>query len=58
MRGAGVETLHLHRLFWAGVEILDGFVVLDGVRYDGEVCYEWFTLLWRHSVSKDLGMRV
>lgn len=24
-------------LFWAGVEILDEFVVLDRVRYDGEV---------------------
>lgn len=28
---------HLDGLFWAGVEILDEFGVLDGVRYDGKV---------------------
>lgn len=36
-RGGNITEGHLGRLFWAGVEILDEFVVLDRVRYDGEV---------------------
>lgn len=35
--GGNITEGHLGGLFWAGVEILDEFVVLDGVRYDGKV---------------------